>query len=153
MFPHFYLLLILLYATCSSAAGFSGSSMTGMKRAADIQRRQLDRLRDFLGPVYAGTRDTASDSSAKRDATTGITFSNLKAQEYYVDGTKIPEGELPRLYFRFDLRFLPRSTLLVDFDAGPSWAGLMPISSAANETRKLFFWYAFESCARQVHCR
>lgn len=107
MLPHFYLLLILLYATCSSAAGFSGSSMTGMKRAADIQRRQLDRLRDFLGPVYAGTRDTASDSSAKRDATTGITFSNLKAQEYYVDGTKIPEGGLPRLYFRFDLRFLP----------------------------------------------
>lgn len=30
--------------------------------------------------------------------------------------------------------------MLVNFDAGPSWAGLMPISGAANETRKLFFW-------------
>ena len=29
----------------------------------------------------------------------------------------------------------------VNFDAGPSWAGLMPISGAHNETRKLFFWY------------
>ena len=29
----------------------------------------------------------------------------------------------------------------VNFDAGPSFAGLMPISGAANETRKLFFWY------------
>ena len=28
----------------------------------------------------------------------------------------------------------------VPFDAGPSWAGLIPISGAQNETRKLFFW-------------
>ncbi|KAG6846794.1 hypothetical protein H0H93_011834, partial [Arthromyces matolae] len=40
--------------------------------------------------------------------------------EFYVDGTSIPE---------------------VDFDVGPSWSGLLPISSAANETRKLFFWF------------
>ncbi|KAH9910242.1 Alpha/Beta hydrolase protein, partial [Amylocystis lapponica] len=30
---------------------------------------------------------------------------------------------------------------LVDFDAGPSWAGLLPISNAPNETRELFFWF------------
>ena len=29
----------------------------------------------------------------------------------------------------------------VQFDIGESYAGLVPISSAANETRKLFFWY------------
>lgn len=33
-----------------------------------------------------------------------------------MDGTKIPE---------------------VNFDVGPSWSGLMPISGAANETRKV----------------
>lgn len=36
--------------------------------------------------------------------------------EFYVDGTTIPE---------------------VSFDVGPSWAGLLPISSDANETRKV----------------
>lgn len=38
--------------------------------------------------------------------------------EFYVDG-----GSLP----------------LVDFDVGPSWAGLIPISGAPNETRKVHF--------------
>ncbi|KAG8710190.1 hypothetical protein FRC11_004764 [Ceratobasidium sp. 423] len=49
-----------------------------------------------------------------------INFSNPKAADYLVDGTKIPD---------------------VDFDVGPSWSGLMPISGNANETRKLFFWF------------
>ncbi|KAI0343371.1 alpha/beta-hydrolase [Trametopsis cervina] len=48
------------------------------------------------------------------------TFSNPRAKEFFVDGTKLP---------------------LVNFDAGPSWSGLMPISGDANETRKLFFWF------------
>jgi hypothetical protein len=38
--------------------------------------------------------------------------------EFYVDGTTIPD---------------------VDFDVGPSWSGLMPISSNKNETRKVTF--------------
>ena len=29
----------------------------------------------------------------------------------------------------------------VDFDIGESYAGLLPISSTANETRELFFWF------------
>lgn len=58
------------------------------------------------------------ESDASRNAT--ITFSNPEAGKYYVDGSKIPE---------------------VDWDAGPSWSGLMPISSHPNETRKLFFWF------------
>lgn len=36
--------------------------------------------------------------------------------EFYVNGATIPQ---------------------VNFDVGPSWAGLIPISSAANETRKV----------------
>ncbi|KZV67084.1 alpha/beta-hydrolase [Peniophora sp. CONT] len=49
-----------------------------------------------------------------------ITFTNPKASAFYIDGTTLP---------------------LVDFDVGPSWAGLIPISNATNETRKLFFWF------------
>lgn len=36
--------------------------------------------------------------------------------EFYVDGTTIPE---------------------VDWDVGPSWAGLLPISGDPDETRKV----------------
>ncbi|KAH9963660.1 Alpha/Beta hydrolase protein [Russula compacta] len=47
-------------------------------------------------------------------------FANPKAHAFYVNGNTIP---------------------LVNFDAGDSWAGLLPISSHQNETRQLFFWY------------
>jgi len=56
----------------------------------------------------------------KRTQVKNITFHNPLASQFYVDGTKIPE---------------------VNFDVGPSWSGLIPISSAKNETSKLFFWF------------
>ena len=40
--------------------------------------------------------------------------------EYYVNGSNIPD---------------------VDLDIGESYAGLLPISQLANETRQLYFWY------------
>nr|GAT57790.1 carboxypeptidase Cpds [Mycena chlorophos] len=49
-----------------------------------------------------------------------MTFSNPAAEAFLVDGTTIPD---------------------VNFDAGPSWAGLLPISGDPDETRKLFFWF------------
>lgn len=55
-----------------------------------------------------------------RRASKKITFSNPRASEFFVDGKSIPE---------------------VDFDVGPSWSGLLPISGNKNETRKLFFWF------------
>ncbi|PNS14611.1 Carboxypeptidase Y [Sphaceloma murrayae] len=47
-------------------------------------------------------------------------YLNDKTQKFAVNGTGIPD---------------------VPFDVGESYAGLLPISSAANETRELFFWY------------
>ncbi|KAM5534367.1 hypothetical protein V8D89_011960 [Ganoderma adspersum] len=81
----------------------------------DARRGQADRLQEIMGSAHASAQDMPV---LKREAP--ITFSNPKAQDFYVDGTKIPD---------------------VKFDAGPSWSGLMPISGAANETRKLFFWF------------
>ncbi|KAF7375877.1 Carboxypeptidase [Mycena sanguinolenta] len=96
---------------CSYA--FQGAySLTGMEESMEIQREQLERLNDFLGPV------NVPSGPAKRQSS--ITFSNPAAEQFFVDGTTIP---------------------LVDFDAGPSWSGLMPISADPNETRKLFFWF------------
>ncbi|CAE6369106.1 unnamed protein product [Rhizoctonia solani] len=78
-----------------------------------------------VGTVQPSTPEHTSPQLQKRAT---ISFSNPKAADYLVDGTKIPE---------------------VNFDVGPSWSGLMPISGNANETRKLFFW--FWPTTNQVH--
>ncbi|EIN06453.1 alpha/beta-hydrolase [Punctularia strigosozonata HHB-11173 SS5] len=91
-----------------------------MDKAMSFQKEQLQRMSDFLGPPGSqeGTETLSARAPAKREST--ITFSNPKAREFLVDGTKLPD---------------------VPFDAGPSWSGLMPISGDPNETRKLFFWF------------
>ncbi|KAH7419946.1 Alpha/Beta hydrolase protein [Cadophora sp. MPI-SDFR-AT-0126] len=53
----------------------------------------------------------------RRSATQYLTDSTAK---YAINGSAIPE---------------------VDFDIGESYAGLMPISKAANESSQLFFWF------------
>lgn len=47
-------------------------------------------------------------------------FLNSNTAPYAVNGTSLPD---------------------TDFDIGESYAGLLPISGAANETRELFFWF------------
>ncbi|KAL0580210.1 hypothetical protein V5O48_001803 [Marasmius crinis-equi] len=79
------------------------------------QKAAVERLRSG-SPAF----NRAPNPLEKRAEVKNITFSNPKASEFFVDGTSIPE---------------------VDFDVGPSWSGLIPISSNANETRKLFFWF------------
>lgn len=58
--------------------------MEGMQEAMDIQREQLERLNDFLGPMNPPM------STTKRQST--ITFSNPAAEQFFVDGTTIPDG-------------------------------------------------------------
>ena len=43
------------------------------------------------------------------------------------------------MYVVGEARWRQRLTT-TQFDVGESYAGLVPISSAADETRKLFFW-------------
>ncbi|KDQ27644.1 hypothetical protein PLEOSDRAFT_1104326 [Pleurotus ostreatus PC15] len=102
---------LAIWATVVLSLGAS-PSMEGMEESMALQREQLERLRGFLGP-------DPSNIHEKRQTPTA-SFANVRAREFFVDGKKIP---------------------LVNFDAGPSWAGLLPISGARNETRKLFFWF------------
>lgn len=90
--------------------------MPGLKDAMDIQREQLERLHDFLGPMSEPLENPKHQAT---EAST-ITFSNPAADKFFVDGKSIPD---------------------VNFDAGPSWSGLIPISGNPDETRKLFFWF------------
>lgn len=60
--------------------------MPGMEDAMEIQREQLERLRGFLGPTEP------SPTTVKRQAP--ITFSNPAAEQFFVDGTTIPDGAI-----------------------------------------------------------
>ncbi|TFY81154.1 hypothetical protein EWM64_g2853 [Hericium alpestre] len=90
----------------------------------DVVRKQKARHESFMQKhtVPAPAIRASDDDSGllKRQDGSTIHFANPKAQEFFVDGTKIPD---------------------VEFDAGPSWSGLIPISGKKNETRKLFFWF------------
>ncbi|QRV94654.1 Serine carboxypeptidase [Ceratobasidium sp. AG-Ba] len=98
----------LSLALTGASSALAGSGVRPPRFFQDLQRKAaLDRR--AASPVVE-TRATGAS----------ITFSNPKANDFLVDGAKIPD---------------------VDFDVGPSWSGLMPISSSPNETRKLFFWF------------
>ncbi|KAL0956002.1 hypothetical protein HGRIS_002178 [Hohenbuehelia grisea] len=110
---------LLALATFASAVAALGAaeSMQGFEDAMEIQREQLQRFNDFMGPPVS---DSSHAEKRQQPKTSPIHFANPAAQKFFVDGTKIP---------------------LVPFDAGPSYAGLIPISGNPRETRKLFFWF------------
>jgi len=92
---------------------FFGATDALKMTKAELHAKQLEAAQRFTHTASSGTTGTPAKSK-------NITFTNPRASEFFVDGANIPE---------------------VDFDVGPSWAGLLPISGNANETRKLFFWF------------
>ena len=73
-----------------ATATFAFASVRSPRQFADLQRSVVEsRAADHAGVYERGTATT-------------ISFSNPTANDYLVDGTKIPE---------------------VDFDVGPSWSG------------------------------
>ncbi|KAJ3551296.1 hypothetical protein NM688_g4786 [Phlebia brevispora] len=84
------------------------------------QAKMMSKAELHSKQVVAAERFALPAKPGSGKTAKNITFSNSRASEFYVDGTSIPA---------------------VDFDVGPSWAGLLPISSSPNETRKLFFWF------------
>ncbi|KAG1741367.1 Alpha/Beta hydrolase protein [Suillus lakei] len=81
----------------------------------EVRERQLEAAQRWQTSGPATTSE-----NVRRSGVQNITFTNLNASDFFVDGTSLP---------------------LVDFDVGPSWAGLLPISNSPNETRQLFFWF------------
>ncbi|EIN04304.1 alpha/beta-hydrolase [Punctularia strigosozonata HHB-11173 SS5] len=97
-------------------------ALLGLALLAGTQARRMTK-RDMHARQAEAAKRFGIPNLQGRAAHTGvqnITFSNPRASEFWVDGTAIPE---------------------VDFDIGPSWSGLLPISSDPKETRKLFFWF------------
>lgn len=89
--------------------------------ATDVYRRaeRLEkRARDIRHHHQQQQQNSSPEPVERRQD--GKKFLTEKTRPFEVDGSKIP---------------------LVDFDVGESYAGLMPISGDADETRKLFFWF------------
>lgn len=85
---------VILAGSFCGVAGLGGA-MQGMEDSMAIQREQLERFHDFLGPQPQS--DTVPPNHKKREST--ITFSNPAAKKFLVDGRKIPEG----YYFSLDV--------------------------------------------------
>ena len=117
----------------------SGMLLRGPVAARDTSLRSLNAKR-LEAAKHRGLSARGRNGSVRRATDTSsppreknITFSNPNASrayarahtlfssshadsEFYVNGATIPE---------------------VNFDVGPSWSGLIPISDAQNETRKV----------------
>ena len=108
---------LTLFVTIASAANALASfvSRTNPQFIAAKRAEAIKRLTPSIRSTLGENEKRASSSGVQN-----ITFSNPTASQFYVAGANFPE---------------------VDFDFGPSWAGLLPISSNAHETRKLFFWF------------
>ncbi|KAF8813757.1 alpha/beta-hydrolase [Phlegmacium glaucopus] len=109
----FWLVVLVTILACLRGVKSSEDTnpLNGLQNSMNIQREQLTRMHNVLASTTTGSPQEST-----------INFANPAAKQFFVDGKKIPEGKL-------------------NFDAGPSWSGLMPISGAKNETRKLFFWF------------
>lgn len=144
----FFLCFFSLPLIHARAPPVPGGAQEAMENAMTIQREGLERLRSFLGPDPSQFSSDDGDfdkrqGSESPDAAVPpptITFRNPEAAKFFVDGSRLPLGEFFSAHFPLcGLTFWCHP---VPFDAGPSWSGLMPISGAKNETRKLFFWCA-----------
>ncbi|EPS99797.1 hypothetical protein FOMPIDRAFT_1123869 [Fomitopsis schrenkii] len=108
--------LVRAAAVLAGLAAFQGLDVEARRTftKADLRARQEEAVSRL------GAQRRAEASSGGPGTVKNITFTNPRASDFYVDGATIP---------------------LVDWDVGPSWAGLLPISNKTDEPRQLFFWF------------
>lgn len=85
------ILAALILLTISIVGSLATSIQDGMEAAMHAQREQLERMSAFLGPDNDG--ESFSLAKAKRQGSgSTITFANPAAEQFFVDGTTIPDG-------------------------------------------------------------
>jgi carboxypeptidase D len=80
----FYLAQVCFVVTVIRGVTGLGGADQGMEDAITIQREQLERMSDFLGPPATRLEQTAQAPT--------ISFANPAAKKFLVDGKKIPDG-------------------------------------------------------------
>ena len=102
-------------AVCACLLALVASTLARDTSPHAIHAKQVaatERIRNAVRAEAEARLERRADEAKVKN----ITFTNPKASAFYIDGTTLP---------------------LVDFDVGPSWAGLIPISNATNEERKV----------------
>ncbi|MCJ1459669.1 hypothetical protein MMC28_010048 [Mycoblastus sanguinarius] len=102
---------IFLTSLICASSAVASDAINAFKRVDKVLEARAEARQEASAHYHAPHQ--------KRQNTTSP-YLNSATEKFVVDGTKIPD---------------------VDFDVGESYAGLVPISSAANETRELFFWF------------
>ena len=130
------LALALLSLLCGTL--FAGTAA----RSADRSSRSLKRLEAAKRlESSAHSRSGASNQRRATDTSSprvkNITFTNTKASGAYARVHAFTRSPVVLSYVLLEFYVNGAAIPLVNFDVGPSWSGLMPISSAANETRKV----------------
>ena len=100
-----------------------------MMRKDEVRAHQEEAAKRWQ---HAGPAISHS-TNVKRSGIQNITFTNPKASGKCVIVLSRLTLSVILLEFWVNGNTLP----LVDFDVGPSWAGLLPISNNPNETRKV----------------
>lgn len=113
-----------LLLALSVLGSFAGADARKMMTKSELHARQAEAAKRFERPAPRAA-----------SAVKNITFTNPKASRAF---TKIPLGCSILTLFSFAEFYVDGAKIpQVDFDVGPSWSGLMPISANANETRKV----------------
>ena len=125
--------VLLLAAVClqGQARQMTPAQMRARQHLA-AEARHTTLLDLAPGPINLA----ASHAQKRASGPKNITFSNPKASGRYSTALQVVVAQLSPghgLEFFVDGKNIPQ----VSFDVGPSWAGLLPISGNANETRKV----------------
>ncbi|CAG8949818.1 hypothetical protein HYFRA_00004142 [Hymenoscyphus fraxineus] len=105
------------FSTCVSALAIAASVVSVRTTASGRSLQHVGRQDREHKHV---AREPVSTPQHKARSAYSSQYYTNSTSKYSVNGTAIPE---------------------VDFDIGESYAGLMPITSAVNETSQLYFWF------------
>ena len=106
--------ILSLSASLVATAVAGGEAV--FKKPEAARQRWLER---HQAPKHAPSHN-AYHSLHSRQSNGSSPYLNANSQKFVVDGNALPN---------------------VTFDVGESYAGLLPISNAPNETRQLYFWF------------
>ena len=123
-----FTLLLLVAARDTSPRSLHARHLEAAERWRSVARGRSigsagnTRRDSGSGPVTRSVKNITFTNPEASGVYTRACVSRLLSDAilaFYVDGTSIP---------------------LVNFDVGPSWSGLIPISSSSNETRKVWLY-------------
>jgi len=113
--------LLAAFAALLAVVAINGHRMT----QHEISERQREAAKRWQA---SGSRNL------KHSGVQNITFTNPKASGNW---SATSQHLIRLIYVRPEFYVDGKSLPFVDFDVGPSWAGLLPISNSPNETRQV----------------